>query len=78
MKALAATMVACQVLATLAARLLVVPASTADCERGFSAVSCIKTSSHNRLATENLDYFMLINIKGEDIKHFDFQPIIEA
>ena len=84
MKALAATMVACStdpvypLLATLAARLLVVPASTADCERGFSAVSRIKTSSRNRLATENLDYLMLIDIEGEDIKHFDFQPIVEA
>ncbi len=84
MKALAATMVASStdpvypLLATLAARLLVVPASTADCERGFSAVSRIKTSSRNRLATENLDYLMLIDIEGEDIKAFDFQPVVEA
>ena len=47
-------------LATLAAKLLVVPA---DCERGFSALSRTKTRTHNRLITENFDSLLLTGRK---------------
>ena len=87
MKALSGTMVTClghpittiyPLLATLAGRLLVVPALTADCERGFSAASRIKTALHNRISTETLDNLMLIDIEGKDIGKFNFEPDVDA
>ena len=48
------------------------PSSNAEIERGFSAMSRIKTLSRNKLLTENLDNLMIISLIGEDVK--DFNP----
>ena len=59
-------------LAKLAAAALVVPMSTADCERGFSSMNRIKTELRNSLKTETLDYLMRISIEGKEREHFNF------
>ena len=55
----------------LAAIALTIPVTTADCERGFSAVKRIKTSLRNRLKTETLDYLLRISTEGPDPDSFD-------
>ena len=80
MKDLAATIVSCPTVGTTypllannrtsRLRLLIVPASTADCERGFSAVNRIKTSMRNRLKTDTLDRLLLIDLEGKEINKF--------
>lgn len=41
-------------------------ASSADCERGFSLMNCIKTNSRNRLQTTHLDQLMRIRSSQAD------------
>ena len=36
---------------------LLLPMSTADCERGFSSLQCVKTDLHNRLSNRILNYY---------------------
>ena len=59
-------------LAKLANIGLVIPISTATCERGFSAMKHIKTELRNRLTTKVLDCLMRISIDGPDMANFDF------
>lgn len=59
-------------LSKLAAAALVVPMSTADCERGFSAMNRIKTDLRNSLKTETLDQLMRISIEGKEREYFNF------
>ena len=56
----------------LAAIVLVLPVSTAECERAFSTMKRIKTAPRNRLITVNLDHLMRISINGPNIQNFDF------
>ena len=49
---------------------LVIPMSTADCERGFSALGRIKTDLRNRLSPKAL---MTISIEGPDDNEFPFE-----
>ena len=59
-------------LAKLAAAALVIPMSTADCERGFSAMNKIKIQLWNSLKTETLDYLMIsIEVKKREDFNFD-------
>ena len=51
---------------------LVIPISTATCERGFSAMKRIKTDLRNRLTTRVLDCLMRISIDGPNLGSFDF------
>ena len=57
----------------LAGAALVFPMSTADCERGFSAMNRIKTDLRNSLKTQTLDNLMRITIKGKARDEFDFE-----
>ena len=52
---------------------LMIPISTATCERGFSAMKCIKTDIRNRLSTRVLDCLMRISIDGPELENFDFE-----
>ena len=61
----------------LACIALVIPVSTAECERSFSAMKRIKTDSRNRLLTENLNHLMRISIEGPLIDQFDFEQALE-
>ena len=59
-------------LAKLANIGLIIPVSTATCERGFSAMKRIKTNLRNRLIAKTLDCLMRISIDGPDLDCFDF------
>lgn len=58
--------------ATLAKLALIIPVSSAPCERGFSVQNALKTKVRNRLNPERLNRMMFIKLDGPDIDHFDF------
>ena len=60
-------------LAKVAAIGLVVPMSTADCERVFSTLSRIKTDLRNRLSCKVLNSLMTISIEGPDSDEFPYE-----
>ena len=64
-------------LCKLAQICLILPLSTADCERGFSVMKRVKTPLHNRLNTRTLDALMMICIEGPDFSSFDFQKAVD-
>ena len=51
---------------------LVVPTSTVDCERGFSAVKRIKTPLRNHLSHVILQILLFISIEGPPLAEFPF------
>ncbi|XP_052706729.1 zinc finger protein 862-like [Crassostrea angulata] len=57
----------------LGRRLLVLPVSTVDCERGFSRQNLIKTDLHNSLKIESLSNIMMIAIEGPTSESFPFE-----
>ena len=59
--------------AEAAERLLVLPVSTADCERGFSKQNLVKTCLRNSMGTKTLDNLMRISIDGPELKDFEFK-----
>ena len=58
--------------AVLASIALVIPVSTAECERCFSSMKRIKTILRNRMETETLDQLMRIANEGPEPEHFNF------
>ena len=60
----------------LAIRALVLPVSTADCERGFSCMNRVVTPLRNRLKTENIDKLLRISAEGGEICEFDFEKAL--
>jgi hypothetical protein len=59
-------------MATLISIALIIPVSTAPCERGFSAINRIKTKLRNRLHTSTVDTLLRISVEGPPISQFDF------
>ena len=59
-------------LSKLAGATLIIPMSTAKCERGFSAMNRIKTDLRNSLKTETLDNLIRITIEGKERDKFNF------
>lgn len=57
--------------------MLSLPVSSACCERGFSAVTRIKTVYRISLLPKTLDNLMQISVNGPPIKDFDPSPAIE-
>ena len=55
---------------------LVLPVSTADCERGFSTMKRIKTVPRNRLSTATLDHLISISAEGPALDEFDFDQAV--
>ena len=55
-----------------AARLLVAPVSTMDCERGFSKQNLIKTCLRNAMSVTSLENLMRISIDGPPRDKFNF------
>ena len=51
---------------------LLIPVSTADCERGFSSLKRIKTPLRNRLSSVIANHLMFISIEGTTLEEFDF------
>ena len=60
-------------LGKLRAIALVIPMSTADCERGFSSLNRIKTDLQNRLSYKILNALMTISIEGPERDKFPFE-----
>ncbi|XP_053385860.1 zinc finger protein 862-like [Mercenaria mercenaria] len=60
------------IVAEVAYKLLCVPVSSVECERGFSVQNLVKTKLRNRLDTNSLYLLMKLNIDGGDQKSFDF------
>ena len=58
--------------ATLARLALIIPVSSAPCERGFSVQNALKTKVRNRLNPERLNRLMFIKLVGPDVDQFDF------
>ena len=61
----------------LASIALVLPISTAKCERSFSAMKQVKTELRNRIVTKTLDHLLRISISGPDLKDFDFDTAVD-
>ena len=60
-------------LTKLASIAALIPVSTAECERAFSAMNRIKTDLRNRLKTPTLDCLMRISIEGPPLSDFNFE-----
>ena len=59
---------------------IVVPVSTAACQRGFSTQNRIKSTLRNRLYGDHLDYLdnlMKISMEGPPINTFDFRRALD-
>lgn len=60
-------------LTKLASIAAILPVSTAECERAFSAMKRIKTKLRNQMKTSTLDCLMRISIEGPEIGDFNFE-----
>ena len=65
-------------LTKLAAISLVLPMSTVDYERGFSALSRIKTDLHNRLSSRILNDLITITVEGPPPSEVPFEQACES
>lgn len=59
-------------LSRLASIAQILPVSTAECERCFSAMNRIKKNLRNRLQTSTLGQRIRISVEGAPIEHFAF------
>ncbi|XP_076103623.1 zinc finger protein 862-like [Mytilus galloprovincialis] len=57
---------------------LVLPVSTADCERSFSTMARIKSVLRNRLSQRVLNQLMCISIEGPSSSDFNFPSCVSA
>lgn len=55
---------------------LVLPMTTTDCERCFSAMNRTKTDYRNRMHTETLDRLLRVKIEGPPLQDFIFREAI--
>ena len=53
-----------------------IPVTSADCERGFSAMNLIMTSSRNRLTIAHTSNLMFVKLVGPPISQFDPVPYV--
>ncbi|XP_078587207.1 zinc finger protein 862-like [Branchiostoma floridae x Branchiostoma japonicum] len=69
---------ACQYpnIASLYARMVVIPVHTADCERAFSTLKRVKTRLRSTLTTANLNHLLRISIMGPAMDSFDFDKAV--
>ena len=61
-----------------AAICLLLPMSTVDCERGFSALSRIKTDIRNRLSSRVLNNLMTISVEGPPPEEFPYDKACDV
>ncbi|XP_061167632.1 uncharacterized protein LOC133176530 [Saccostrea echinata] len=57
---------------------LSLPASSSECERGFSVMKMTKTDYRNRLSSHTLSQLMVIKLHSPEIESFDPGPAIHA
>ena len=62
-------------MADVAYKLLCVPVSSVECERGFNVQNLVKTKLRNRLETKPLYLLMKLSIDGGEQKCFDFAAV---
>ncbi|XP_060601868.1 uncharacterized protein C17orf113-like [Ruditapes philippinarum] len=53
---------------------MIIPVSSAPCERGFSVQNALKNKVRNRLNASRLNRLMFIKLIGPPIEHLDFLP----
>ena len=63
-------------LSLVAAIGVVIPATTVDCQQGFSAVGRIKTKLRTRLTESSLEDLLLIVCEGPGIGNFNFDEAV--
>ena len=56
---------------------LIIPVSSAPCERGFSATNRIKTKLRNHLQISTVDTLLRISVEGPPIGQFDFSHALD-
>jgi hypothetical protein len=54
---------------------LTIPASTVDCERGFSKQNIIKDIRKSRLGLDTLDALMRISLNGPELSNVDWNVV---
>ena len=64
-------------LSRLASIALIIPVSTAECERCYSSMNRIKIDLRNRLNTSTLCQIMRIDLEGGELEKFDFVKAAE-
>lgn len=57
--------------------ILTLPASTSDCERGFSQMKLVKTDWRSQLATSTLCDLLVVQLSSPSIKDFDPNPAVQ-
>ncbi|KAH3842095.1 uncharacterized protein LOC127876058 [Dreissena polymorpha] len=57
---------------------LLLPMSTADCERGFSTLKQIKTDNRATLSNKVLKALLTVSIKGPSLEVFDFACAVKT
>ena len=65
-------------LSTLAAICQVLPVTTVDCERAFSAMKRIKSRLRSTMKTKTLNHLLLISIEGPELDKFDFNRALQT
>ncbi|XP_060595725.1 uncharacterized protein LOC132749834 [Ruditapes philippinarum] len=57
---------------------LLLPTSTADCERGFSCLKRVKTENRNCLSVKVLNYLLAVSLQGPPLESFNFEKAVKA
>ena len=65
-------------LSTSASLALILPVSTADCERAFSAMKRVKTELQNHMSTKALNPLLQIHIEGPKMEEFNFDKAVDT
>ena len=65
-------------LSKLAQVFLVLPVSTADCERGFSTMKRIKSRLRSQMTNETLNHCMHASIEAPALQTFDFDTSVKS
>ena len=68
--------VAYPLVSRILARIAVLPASSAQVERLFSAMKRVKSAQRNRLKAKTLDHLLRISIEGPTVQAWDPYPAL--
>ncbi|CAK6978282.1 zinc finger protein 862-like isoform X2 [Scomber scombrus] len=67
----------CPDILSLVDLVLALPASTADCERGFNQMKLVKSDWRSRLTTSSLCDLMVVQLLSPSIEDFDQNPAVQ-
>ena len=54
----------------------VMPCTSVECERAFSAMNLVKGRLRNRMKTDTLNKLVLVHMHGPNISHFPFKDVV--